>query len=77
MAWAEGEDYRLNVTIDSRGKSVFFDLGKPKRFELDFRATVQGFADPSYATRKVAVERQTTLGGAFLLSLAEALGPPE
>jgi hypothetical protein len=75
--WAAGEPYTLAVTFDARGASVFASLDLPKRYELDFRNAICGFAQPGFAERVRQVERNITVGGDVFERLADALGPPD
>jgi hypothetical protein len=75
--WAAGENYKLNVTIESRGASVFFSLRKPQRHELDFRSAVHGYAKPGFRDRSFSgVERNVTVHGDVFQKIAEALDQP-
>ncbi len=76
--WAAGDPWRLSVTIESRGGSVFVSLTKTAmRHETDTRSAIHGFARPGYDNRPRLVERNVTIGGDVFLQLAAKLGPPD
>jgi hypothetical protein len=75
--WADGEEFKLSVGIDSRGVSVFLSASKPKRNgnPLDYRNIIAGFGRHPLENQRPLIERQVTLRGEWFRQLAERLGP--